>query len=224
MKRKQWSLFVLLFFVFNFFNTNLLPDPGPQQVDLVKLKKEEEERKKKSKKSKYVVTNETLKNLESQEGTGSVSKMGGKAKKGEKSKKSDTAAPTPSSEAVSPGTLKEDKSNDLDKYQEEQKEKCKHWQKQKVQLIYEILNKKADIQEMTAEYNKMADDFHRATGQEQYEMMKKANKLLIKIKEAEEQVKELETKGIEDLEEKARRDGVMPGCLREIEYPPPAKD
>jgi hypothetical protein len=223
MKRKQWSLFVLLFFVCHFFNTNLLPDPGPQQVDLVKLKKEEEERKKKAKKSKYVVTNETLKNLESQEGRGTVSKMGEKGKKGEKSKKSDTAAPTTSSSTISPVTPKESESTDLDEYQEKQKEKCEHWQKQKVELIYKILNKKADIQEMIAEYNKMANEFHRATGQEQYEMMKKADKLLIKIKEAEKQVKELETKGMEDLEEKARRDGIMPGCLREIEYPP-AKD
>jgi hypothetical protein len=55
-------------------------------------------------------------------------------------------------------------------------------------------------------------------------MMKKADKLLIKIKETEKQVKELETKGMADLEEKARRDGVLPGCLREIEYPPSKKD
>ena len=70
MRIKRQSLFVLFLFFASFFSTGLSADPAPQQVDLVKMKKEEEKRKKKIKKSKYVVTNDSLKELNKTKGTG----------------------------------------------------------------------------------------------------------------------------------------------------------
>ena len=209
---KQWSSFVLFLFFVSFFSSGLYANPARQDVDLVKLKKEEEKRKKKLKKSKYVVTNESLKNLDKTKGKGSLSKASGSSGTGEKAKESTSPASLPTPSDASAGSP-------VDEEQKARDEKCKYWQKKKTDLIYEIYKTKADIKEMIAEYNKIANEFDLVTGDTQIKMMERADKLTKEIDNAKNRIVEMETE-MGELDNKARKDGVPPGCLRQIEYPP----
>jgi len=215
LKIKHWALVVLFLFCSSFFGPGLYPDPGRQQVDLVTLKKEEEKRKKKLKKTKYVVTNESLKNIDKTKGTGSLSKAPGKSKTGEKTKESISPASPPTQSQTSIDSI----GDEMDK---EREEKCKHWQGQKRDLIYEIYKTKADIRDMILEHNKIAREFDLATGEVQNKMMERVNKLSKDFDNGKKHIVAMEKEMVE-LAEKARKDGALPGCLREIEYPPSNK-
>ena len=214
MKIKHLSLVVLFLVCSSFFGSGLYPDPGGQQVDLVKLKKEEEKRKKKLKKTKYVVTNDSLKKVDNTKGTGSLSKASGKSKTGEKTKENTSPAPPPQSQ-----TSLDSMADEMDK---EREKKCQYWQGQKRDLIYDIYKTKADIRDMLLEYNKIVQEFDFATGDTQNKMMERSNKLSKDIENAKGHITVLE-KEVVELADKARKDGVPPGCLREIEYPPAKK-
>lgn len=220
-KIKKWSLFVLFLFFVSFFSSGLSANsansanPARQDVDLVKLKKEEEKRKKKLKKSKYVVTNESLKNLDKTKGKGSLSKAAGKSDTGEKAIESTSPASLPTQSDASAGSP-------VDEEQKARDEKCKYWQKKKSDLIYEIYKTKADIKDMIAEYNKIVNEFDFATGDTQIKMMERGDELLKEIDKAKNHIVEMENE-MAELDNKARKDGVPPGCLREIEYPPSKK-
>lgn len=215
MKIKHWSLVVLFLFCSSFFGSGLYPDPGGQQVDLVKMKKEEEKRKKKLKKTKYVVTNDSLKKVDNTKGTGSLSKASGKSKTGEKTKEGTSPALPPAQSQTSFDSM----ADEMDK---EREKKCKHWQGQKRDLIYDIYKTKADIRDMIQEYNKIVQEFDLATGDTQNKMMERSNKLSKDIENAKSHITAME-KELVELADKARKDGVPPGCLREIEYPPSNK-
>ncbi len=207
-KIKQLSLLVFILFAFGFLSTPVFSVPVGQDVDLVKLKKEEEKRKKKLKKSKYVVTNDSLKNLGKVKGKGSLSKAGGKSKTGEKEKAQPTT-PAPAAPTV----------DELDK---EREEKCKYWQKQKSDLIFEIYKTKSDLEDLIMEHNKIAREFDLATSETQRKMMERTNEISKALENGKKRITELE-KEMTELGEKARKAGVLPGCLREIEYPPKKK-
>lgn len=218
MKSKQWPLFVLFLFFVSFLSPGLSANPanpGSQEVDLVKLKKEEEKRKKKLKKPKYVVTNESLKNLDKTKGTGSLSKASGKSDTGEKAKESSSPASPPAQSDAST-------TSPIDEEEKARDEKCKFWQKKKSDLIYEIYKTKADIKDMIAEHNKIANEFDLATGDTQIKMMERVDKLAKEIEDAKKRIVEMENE-MAELDNRARKDGVPPGCLREIEYPPSDK-
>lgn len=212
---KQWSSFVLFLFFVSFFGPGLsanAANPARQEVDLVKLKKEEEKRKKKLKKSKYVVTNESLKNLDKTKGKGSLSKASGSSGTGEKAKESTSTESLPTQTDASADSP-------VDEEQRQRDEKCKFWQKKKTDLIYEIYKTKADIKDMIAEYNNIVKEFDLVTGDTQIKMMERGDELLKEIDNAKKRIVEMETE-MAELDNKARKDGVPPGCLREIEYPP----
>lgn len=200
---KQFALMFLLLFTFGFLTAPLYPSPAGQDVDLVKLKKEEEKRKKKLKKSKYVVTNDSLKNLDKVKGKGVLSKSGSKTKTGEKEKTQ------PNTPLIIPE----------DEQAKERDEKCKYWQKQKSNLIYDIYKTKADIKDLILEHNNIVKEFGVSTGDNQIKMMQRADAISKEIENKKKLILVLEEK-IVDLEDNARKDGVLPGCLREIEYPP----
>ncbi|MCP4219708.1 MAG: hypothetical protein GY765_34060, partial [bacterium] len=108
--------------------------------------------------------------------------------------------------------------NDPDADEKAALAKCKFWQDQKSELIYQILKTKSQVRDMIYEHNTMAQKSNISTSIEQVNLLDKTTKLRKKIEDTEKLIPKLE-KTMVDLEEKARKDGVPPGCLREIEYP-----
>ncbi len=176
----------VIFFVFNIFSYDL----HPQNVDLVKLKKKEEERKKKAKKSKDVLTNDNLDKIKVPEKPYALSKTG------ETSKGSGQTNVSPSSNSDS-GM--------------EEKQKKEYWQKKKKNLLDEINRVEAYINKMQAEFDRLNLNLR----ERDIGGMKRLDRLRRQIEMLKQQLENLK-KELKELEVSARKDGVLPGWLRDI--------
>jgi len=192
----RYIIFItVIFFVFNIF----LYDLHPQEVDLVKLKKKEEERKKKTKKSKHVLTNDNLDTIE-------VPKKPHAFIKAEKK---------------SEGSDKTNVSLGSDAYGETgEKQKKEYWQREKKKLLDEKNTVEDALNRMQNEFNRLSLEFpaediitKRAT------MKDRMDELTKYIPEYEQRLKKLEEE-LKALEERARKAGVPPGWLRDVQATP----
>ena len=176
----------VIFFVFNIFSYDL----HPQEVDLVKLKKQEEERKKKAKKSKHVLTNDNLDKIKVSEKPYALSKTGKKSKGSNQTN-------------VSPGT------NSYSGMGENQKRE--YWQMEKRRLLDKMNKVEAEINNMQAKYNQLNLNLQ----ERDMGGMNRLDGLRKRIQKLKQQLENLK-KELKELEVRARKDGVLPGWLRDI--------
>ncbi len=177
----------VIFFVLNIFPYDLYP----QEVDLVKLKKQEEERKKKTKESKHVLTNDNLDKIKGQEKPYAISKT----------------------EKISKGSGQTNVSTGSSSDSEmRKKQKKEYWQKKKKNLLDAIKIVEADINNMQAAFNRR--NLYLQPGD--IRGMEALGRLSRQIEILKQQLENLKKKLIE-LEDSARKDGVLPGWLREVE-------
>ncbi len=193
---KTIILTTVTFFVFNFFSCVL----QPQEVDLVKLKKEEEERKKNTKKSKYVLTNDNLDKIEVPKKPFALIKV---EKKGTGSDQTGVTS-TSGSEGEEGG-----------------KRTREYWQEEKKKLLDQISEVEAEIKKMQDEYNQLmltqpAEDILN----KRISMKNRMDELFKLIPEYKQRLENLK-KELEALEDRARRAGVPPGWLRDVQATPP---
>jgi len=189
-------LVIVTFFAFNIFSCVL----HPQEVDLVKLKKEEEERKKNTKKSKHVLTNDNLDKIEVPKKPFAFIKV---EKKG---KGSDQTAVTSTSSSDAEGGEKRTR---------------EYWQQEKKKLLDQINEVEAEINKMQDEYNRLmltqpAEDILT----KRISMKNRMDELFKLIPEYKQRLENIK-KELEALEERARKAGVPPGWLRDVQATPP---
>jgi hypothetical protein len=182
----------IIFTTVIFFVLNLFPhDLYSQEVDLVKLKKQEEERKKKTKKSKHVLTNDNLDKIKGQEKPYAISKTG-KISKGSGQTNVSTGSSVDS--------------------EMRKKQKKEYWQKTKKKLLDVIKRVEENINRTQAEFNRR--NLYLQPGD--ISGMKALGRLSKQIEILKQQLENLKKELIE-LEDSARKDGCLPGWLREVE-------
>ena len=220
MNTKTVAFTIFVFFIFIVITDGLFSKPGLQQVDLVKHKKKEEERKKKEKKSKYVVTNDNLDKIEvPKKPYGFI-----KVKDKDESKKTLEDQSIASTEGNSPDQEGKSGAEAGSAAEASQRDKREYWQDQKRTLLIQINDLKVSIDKNQTELNSkeyqwsaIDDPIKSNEAREKVEELKKL---------IPEQKNELETleKKLEDLEERARKEGIPPGWLRvdDLNEEPPA--
>jgi hypothetical protein len=198
---KYIILTIVTFFLLNMFSYVL----HPQEVDLVKLKKKEEERKKKTKKSKHVLTNDNLDKIEVPKKPYALIKV---EKKG---KGSDQTGGISTASASSEG-------------EGEGKRTREYWQQEKKKLLDQINDLEVEINKMQDEYNQLmithpAEDILT----KRISMKNRMDELFKLIPEYKQRLENLK-KELEALEDRARKAGVPPGWLRDVQTTPPQKE
>jgi hypothetical protein len=200
---KYIILTIVTFFLLNIFSCAL----HPQEVDLVKLKKKEEERKKKTKKSKHVLTNDNLDKIDVPKKPYALIKVEKKGKGSGQTGGISTASAGSEGEGEGEGRRTRE-----------------YWQQEKKKLLDQVNDLEVEINRMQDEYNQLmithpAEDILT----KRISMKNRMDELFKLIPEYKQRLENLK-KELEALEDRARKAGVPPGWLRDVEAAPPQKE
>lgn len=216
----KMTVFTIFVFFVSWFPLNkLIAGPtSAQEVDLVDLKKKEEKRKKESQKSKYVVTNENIDKIKVPKksyGFIKVETKDGKGKSLNDQLPSGEAGPPQKAQAEGETAPPAGK-----------KDERAYWQDRMRHLMIAIKDLENSINQNQAELNRW--ELNWSAIDDPIKQKEKREELKLLREQIPQLQKELaeRRKEKEDLEARARKEGIPPGWLRvdDLDNKPPQKE